>query len=178
MKPHAIVAAMLVVVAAMLAGCGSRDPVELFQRGDYDAAFEAFSERAASGDPVALNYLGTHYYLGAGVERDHERAFELYEQAAHANIPAAQLNLAIMYMNGYGVPLSNQSAYGWFFQALSGGNDAARDYLVSLADNVTPNAGRQAREQVATVMREKGFAEAAQKMLGMKDANAFLGTGE
>ncbi len=144
------------LLAGVLGACGRAigDPVELFRAGEFERAYDIFSERAAGGDLAAINFLGIHYYLGAGVERDHERAARYFQQAALANEPDAQRNLGIMYMRGLGVPQDNHRAYAWFFQSYSGGNANAREYLRMLADNVTPNAGGRAREWVANQIRQ------------------------
>lgn len=144
-----------VTLVVVLAACGdSGDPVELFRAGEFARAFAVFSERADGGDLEAVNYLGIHYYLGAGVGRDFERAASYFEQAALAGNADAQRNIAIMYMRGLGVKHDNHRAYGWFFQAYRGGNRNAREYLRVLSDNVTPNAGGKAREWAAQQVRD------------------------
>lgn len=152
------------LLVALLVACGGGDPAAAMRRGDYATSLQGYAERAAAGDVDAQNILGIHYYLGLGVPQDFARAAELFEQAALANHADAQRNLAIMYMNGYGVARDNQRAYGWFFQAHSGGNVRARNYVKYLADNVTPNAGQQARlwveEQIRNHRRPSATAEA------------------
>ncbi|MGB1884458.1 MAG: tetratricopeptide repeat protein [Gammaproteobacteria bacterium] len=139
----------------LLSACGADgEPDELFRAGEYERAYKIFRERVAEGDVNAVNFLGIHFYLGAGVERDYERAVKFFELAALENDANAQRNLGIMYMRGLGVPQDNHRAYAWFFQAYSGGgNQNARKYLQMLSDNVTPNAGGRAREWVAEQLR-------------------------
>ncbi len=137
--------ALLVGVSA----CGADpDPTALFEQGEYDDAFDRFSARAAAGDIVAINYIGMHYYLGAGVERDFPEAVKWFERAALAGHPGAQRNLGVMYLRGLGVPLDNHQAYGWLYHAREGGNVGANDYLLMISDNVTPNAAGVARKRV------------------------------
>ncbi len=153
-QASASAAAGLALVAALVACTAGGDPAELFRAGKFPHALAIFSERAAAGDLAATNFLGIHYYLGAGVERDFERAAAYFEQAALAGNADAQRNFAIMYMRGLGVEQDNHRAYGWFFQAYSGGNKNAREYLRNLSDNVTPNAGGKARKWVAQQVRD------------------------
>lgn len=142
-------ACLVMAVIACLTACGTAsDPVALFEQGDYDDAFALFSERAADGDIVAINYVGMHYYLGAGVERDFPEAFKWFERAALAGHPGAQRNLGVMYLRGLGVTLDNHQAYGWLYHAREGGNAGANDYLLMMSDNVTPNAAGVARKRV------------------------------
>lgn len=138
-----------VTVIIMLAACAvDPDPVALFEQGDYEDAFALFSARAASGDIVAINYLGMHYYMGAGVERDFPEAFKWFERAALAEHPGAQRNLGVMYLRGLGVTPDNHQAYGWLYHAREGGNEGANDYLQMMSDSVTPNAAGVARKRV------------------------------
>jgi TPR repeat protein len=150
--------ALLMLVA--LGGCGqSDDPIVLFQNGDYDASFRIFSARAAAGDIVASNYLGLHYYLGAGVGRDFTRAAEWFEVAALAEYPEAQRNLGVMYLRGLGVEQDYHKAYGWLHFAHVGGNQGARDYLDLMVDNVTPNASGNARKHVRERIKARAVAQ-------------------
>jgi TPR repeat protein len=149
----------LIIVLAQTACTVATEPVDLFRSGEFESAFEIFSERAANNDMAAVNFLGIHYYLGAGVERDFERAVRYFERAAFGHNADAQRNLAIMYLRGLGVRQDNHRAYAWFYQSLTGGNANAREYLRMLADNVTPNAAGKAREWVATELREHARAQ-------------------
>ena len=141
--------ACLAVLVVCLSACGTdQDPVALFEQGDYADAFALFSARAAGGDIVAINYIGMHYYLGAGVERNFPEAFKWFERAALAGHPGAQRNLGVMYLRGLGVTADNHQAYGWLYHAREGGNVGANDYLLMMSDNVTPNAAGVARKRV------------------------------
>lgn len=142
-------ATLTVAIVALLAACGAKpDAAALFEQGEYDEAFALFSARANNGDVVAINYLGMHYYLGAGVERDFPEAFKWFERAALAGHPGAQRNLGVMYLRGLGVTPDNHQAYGWLYHAREGGNEGANDYLRMMSDNVTPNAAGVARKRV------------------------------
>lgn len=147
---------LVCAIIAIVAACGgtAEDAEVLFHRGDFEQAFEVFSQRAEEGDIAATNFLGIHFYLGAGVERDFDRAAAYFEHAALENNADAQRNLAIMYMRGLGRKQDNHRAYGWFFQSYSGGNANSREYLQMLSDNVTPNAGGQARQWAAQQVRD------------------------
>ena len=96
---------LVLIGLLIITGCGSKDPIALFDEGNYEASFPLFSERATSGDNEALNYLGLHYYLGVGTERDFEKAVAAFRQAALGRYTDAQRNLGIMYLRGHGVCL-------------------------------------------------------------------------
>lgn len=141
--------ASCVVLVLGVSACGpDPDPSVLFEQGDYENALELFRARAATGDIIAINYIGMHYYLGVGVERNFPEAFKWFERAALAGHPGAQRNLGVMYLRGLGVPLDNHQAYGWLYHAREGGNSGANDYLRMIHDNVTPNAAGVARKRV------------------------------
>ena len=131
----------------------SGDAEELFRNGHYKSALKSFNQRAAEGDPNAINFVGIHYYLGAGVERDFGEAARWFERAALKRHADAQRNLGIMYMRGLGVAQDNHRAYGWMFHANAGGNQSARRYMKQMSDNVTPNATMQARDKVEELIQ-------------------------
>ena len=139
---------LVAILGGVLACSASQDPVELFQRGKYEQAFSIFSDLAAAGDLQACNYLGTHYYLGVGVERDFAEAVRWFRVAALAQDPQGQRNLGIMYLRGLGVKKDYHEAYGWLYFAYEGGNAGAKEYLTLMSDNVTPNAANVARRNV------------------------------
>lgn len=132
----------------LLACSGRSDPVELFHSGKYEQAFTIFSDLAAEGGIEACNYLGTHYYLGVGVERDFVEAVRWFRVAALAEDPQGQRNLGVMYLRGLGVKKDYHQAYGWLYFAHEGGNVGAKEYLNLMSDNVTPNASNVARRNV------------------------------
>lgn len=146
------------VLCLILAACDEAiDPVASFKAGHYEKSFAEFKKLADAGDLDAVNYLGVHYYMGAGVRRNFRTAAEWYEIAALAGHPGAQKNLGVMYYHGLGVKQNYHRAFGWMYQALSGGNMRAQKYINLMRDNVTPNASglavRIINKQIA--MREK-----------------------
>ena len=153
---------------AILVGCltvgsctSDQDPVALFEAGKYTHAFNLFSELAMGGDTQAANYLGIHYYMGAGVERDFLQSAAWFEVGALAGAAAAQKNLGVMYYRGLGVEQDYYRAYGWMYYAHKGGNKEARNYLELMQFSVTPNASEKAvgmiREQLRTQSKEIKF---------------------
>jgi TPR repeat protein len=142
----------------LLACSGGNDPVELFHSGKYDRAFTIFSDLAADGDLEACNYLGTHYYLGVGVERDFVEAVRWFKVAALAEDPQGQRNLGVMYLRGLGVKKDYHQAYGWLYFAHEGGNVGAKEYLNLMSDNVTPNASNVARRNVRRQIEARAAA--------------------
>ena len=147
----------LIVMAQTLPGCtGESDPHRQFLAGDYASAFKSFSRLADSGDGAAINFVGIHYYLGAGVEQDFVRAAQLFERAALAANADAQRNLGVLYLRGWGVPRNNLHAYGWLYQAYRQGNRRAREYLEMTEHLITPNQSMQARAWIAKRMAHGG----------------------
>ena len=151
------------MIAAAVAACGgSEDPVLLFERGEYEDALRLFRERAADGDIVASNYVGMHYYMGVGIDRDFEEAARWFEKAALAEHPGAQRNLGVMYLRGLGVEQDNHQAYGWMYYAHEGGSPGANDYLQLLSDNITPNASNIAKKRIRALIDAAADAPAAE----------------
>lgn len=140
----------IMLFLSVLAGCrGSDDPRALFHQGRYQEALPLFIQQADAGDLVAANYVGIHYYMGLGVQRDLAQAVEQFKAAALGQNANAQRNLGVMYLRGYGVEKDYSRAYGWFYHAYLGGNQNAEKYLGFTGDLVTPNRSMQAHEQVA-----------------------------
>ena len=72
----------------------ANDPAALFQKGDYDGAFEYLTNAAELGFAEAHNNLGVAYRDGEGVEKDEDKAVYHFEKAAICGNPDARHNLA------------------------------------------------------------------------------------
>jgi len=143
---------LLLLCVLLLAGCAESDPHRRFLAGDYHASFKTFSRLADSGDMAAGNFVGIHYYLGAGVERNFTTAARWFEQAALTGNADAQRNLGTLYLRGWGVPRNYEHAYGWLYLAYTQGNARARHYLELTEHMITPNQTMAARKWVARQM--------------------------
>lgn len=143
-------AVALIAALSGLAACDNdQDGPRQFRAGDYNASFKTFTRRADKGDSAAINFIGIHYYLGLGVDRDFGAAAHWFERAAHAANADAQRNLGVLYLRGWGVQRDNVKAYGWLLQARSQGNRGAREYLETINQLITPNQTMQARRWIA-----------------------------
>ena len=89
---------------------------------------------ANNGDLKAQNYLGIHYYLGLGIQRNYKSAKEWFEKAAVQGFPDAQYNLGVMYENGEFVDMDYLTAYMWFFIADRNGNSHAARRMQGIAE--------------------------------------------
>ena len=145
-----------VCLLLLAGGCGSdKSARQAFEAGDYVTAYRLFRPLAESGDVAAQNYLGVHFYLGLGVERDWPQALQWYEKAAKQGDPGAQLNYGLMFHNGYGTNPDIGTAFMWYYASYRQGNATAGRYMDSLAaDNLlSPNqidyAKLRARQYVA-----------------------------
>ena len=147
--------AIALFAVATFAGCSeSQDPVSLFKEGAYERSFVIFRERAASGDDDARNYVGIHYYLGLGTDKDYPEAIKWFEPAALNGHADAMRNLGIMYMRGLGVEQDWSMAYAWLYHAVQNGHEHAEDYLSVSADYVTPNKSMQQRKLIEEKIRD------------------------
>ena len=149
----------LVILAVLMTSTACRendDAAARFTAGDYPASFKSFSARADNGDSAAINFVGIHYYLGLGVERDFGAAAHWFERAARAANADAQRNLGVLYMRGWGVPRDNVTAYAWLFQAAGQGNHSAREYLKMVEQQISPNQTMQARAWIAEQLQLPG----------------------
>ena len=155
---------VLLCLSLFAGGCGSdRSALQAFDAGDYVTSYKLFRSLAESGDVAAQNYLGVHFYLGLGVERDWPQALQWYEKAAKQGDPGAQLNYGLMFHNGYGTNPDIGAAFMWYYASYRQGNATAGRYMNSLADDnlLSPNqidyAKLRARQYVANpVIAERG----------------------
>ena len=123
-------------------GCDrGRTAQQAFEAGNYASAYRQFRPLAEAGDRVAQNYLGVHYYLGLGVQRNWRQALQWYEKAAKQGEPGAQLNCGLMFQNGYGTDSDIGTAFMWYYASHRQGNAAAGRYLETLAEDnlLSPN---------------------------------------
>ena len=81
----------------------ANDPFAMFQmgtifhdKGDYNNAFEYFTNAAALGDVNAPYSLSIMYHYGQGVEKDEKKEVYYLEKAAIGGHPQARNNLAVM----------------------------------------------------------------------------------
>lgn len=153
-----------VCLLLLTAGCGSEKTAQqAFEAGDYATAYNLFRPMAEAGDREAQNYLGVHYYLGLGVQRNWRQALQWYEKAAKEGEPGAQLNCGLMFQNGYGTDPDIGTAFMWYYASYRQGNAIAGRYMDSLADDnlLSPNqidyAKLRARQYITNpVVSEQG----------------------
>lgn len=139
--------ALLLFTLTVLAACNRYDdPVVAFEKGEYETAMQLWLPRARAGDAEAQNYLGIHYTLGLGVQRDYKEAIRWLEPAARSGHPDAQRNYGLMHLYGKGLPQNYYQAYIWFFAASQQGHDKARIQMdILAADKLSPNQQMHAK---------------------------------
>ncbi|MCY4027173.1 MAG: tetratricopeptide repeat protein [Acidobacteria bacterium] len=71
-------------------------------------------ERAAGGDAVAQNDLGSRYYAGRGVPRDDDEAARWIRSAAEQGYAPAQYNLGLLHFRNRGVAGTDAEAARWY----------------------------------------------------------------
>lgn len=67
-------------------------------KGEYEDAFEYYSEAAEEGYPPAQNAIGGLYYIGRGVKQDKWKAMEWVKLAAEKKLPVAIANYGNLLM--------------------------------------------------------------------------------
>lgn len=132
--------------AACTAGCDTPShPDTQFATGRYEQSLASARVRAAQADSAALNLVGVHYYVGAGIARDFTAAGHWFERAARLGNADAQRNLGVLYLRGLGVRQDDFLAFAWFTEAAERGNSRALDYLALMGDALTPSQVVKAR---------------------------------
>jgi TPR repeat protein len=57
------------------------EAIALYDKQEFEKAYDIFVERSYKRDPEALFYLGLMYFFGEGVEKDEEKCLEYWKKA-------------------------------------------------------------------------------------------------
>jgi TPR repeat protein len=115
MKFKFLIGALL--LAAPLHAQSVKTGIELWQKGNHEAAVAVWTPLAAKGDADAAFNLGQAYRLGRGVPIDLTRAHQYFEQAARkGHVDAAATLGILLFQNG-----NRTGAMQWIKLAANGG---------------------------------------------------------
>ncbi len=115
MKFKFLIGALL--LAAPLHAQSVKTGIELWQKGNHEAAVAVWTPLAAKGDADAAFNLGQAYRLGRGVPIDLTRAHQYFEQAARkGHVDAAATLGILLFQNG-----NRTGAMRWIKLAANGG---------------------------------------------------------
>jgi hypothetical protein len=121
--------------AQLLVGRGYVDGLFGFSK-DAAMAFSFFKRAASSGDPAAVNVLGTAYHYGIGTDPDPYAAVRLYKRASDAGCVNAMYNLGRAYEEGWGgLPIDRTQAARLFSSAAKEGHEPSRQHLAWYEDH-------------------------------------------
>ncbi len=113
----------------------NNEAVQAYVAGDYAKAHRLWEEQAATGDPQAMNDLGTLYERGLGQEQDLGRALHWYAEAAKAENPAGMANYGRMLEQGRAVPANPEEGARWLDLAARKGQAEAQYNLGMLYEH-------------------------------------------
>lgn len=105
------------------------DAATAYAKGDFEAAADAWLEKANLGHPSAQNALGAIYFDGQGVERSNQAALDWFQKSAEfitETEGVAQVNLGYMYETARGTPRSDTKAFQQYLRGLQTGNPQAQ----------------------------------------------------
>jgi len=109
--------------------------ITAYENGDYQTAYEQFTQLALKDNAEAQYNLAFMYFGGEGIPQDDVKAAFWFEKAAKSGHAGAQDTLAYMYLHGRGLDADRVRAYAWY--------SVAADNGVFLAKNVSENLKRQ-----------------------------------
>ena len=140
---------------------------EALRGGNYQAAFEFFSQQYQMGNLDAGFRLADMHLKGLGTPRDPARAFALYTELAHEGEVVAEYELGVAYEFGNGVPIDHVRAASWYRLAARHGSLAALFSLGTLHahDRILP---RDDIEGLALLL------EASARATGEDPASSFV----
>lgn len=87
----------------------------------YTKAFNEFSRLAEDEDIYVLNFLGSAYFWGDGVEVNREKAFHYYMISAKKGNPETQYKIGNCYETGEGTAIDMEKAMIWYKKSASQG---------------------------------------------------------
>lgn len=88
----------------------------------YSAELQSLAD---SGDPKAINNLGSCYDRGDGIQKDHKKAFELFLKAVMQKDILAYYNLGLYYEQGLGCSRNVEKAVYYYTEAANCDLDVA-----------------------------------------------------
>ena len=127
----------LTLIASILAagaaqGAPDDDARAAYDRGDFDTAYQIWSDLAEQNDGRAQYALGVMHATGNGREKDPVKAFEWFSQAAENGHLKAMYNLGIAYWTGQGTLQDREEATHWWRMAAERG-DVVSQYNLGVA---------------------------------------------
>ena len=155
----------------VLAAADLQTAVAAYDRGDIEAAYQAFRRLAKSGHLRAQYFLGRLYERGEGVARDPVEAARWYRGAAQAGDAEAQFGLATLYEQGRGVPADDDMAYRWYSAARARGHPKAGAAIERLLDRRSANrptdVGLSGIDAALAAYERRDYALAAERFLAL-----------
>lgn len=101
------------------------DAIALYQSGDHDAAFDAFSGLVADGNGEAMFYIGQMHENGEGTQQNFSNAIRWYRRAAAQDHAEAHFRVGQMFENSVGVPRDFGAAFDSYSAAAALGHQEA-----------------------------------------------------
>lgn len=98
----------------------------------YAKSFDELMQLAPQEDIYVLNFVGSAYYWGDGVEVDREKAFEYYLTSAQKGNPETQYKIGNCYETGQGTAQDMTEALSWYHKSAAQGYPEALDALKRL----------------------------------------------
>ena len=144
-KAPRVVAVFLVLAVRSAGAADFSTAAQLYERGDYEGAFEQWQALANQGDMRAQYRLARMFAEGTWVPRDDRAALRWFRQAAEQGSTEARYELALMYSLGRGVPRDRSRAAHWYGLLAEDGHLTAQYLLARMhatGSGVTRNMSR------------------------------------
>ncbi len=104
---------------------------EYYREGEYEKAFEAFSEAAGLGYPDALYNCAVCFMEGNGTQQDFIEGFRYFRKAANLGNKNSLHNLATCYLLGIGTAQSDTLAAKWYRESAEKGTPQSQTMLAN-----------------------------------------------
>lgn len=98
----------------------------------YAKSFEQLMQLAPQEDIYVLNFVGSAYFWGDGIQIDREKAFGYYLTSAQKGNPETQYKIGYCYETGQGTTQNMEEALSWYKKSAAQGYPEAIDALARL----------------------------------------------
>ena len=105
---------LLLLCAPTIAFAGAVEGYAAVERGDYETAYNEFTELALEGDTNAMIQIGLWYHQGKVLRQSYKRAMDWYIGAFSRGNGDAYNNIGVLYRDGLGVEQNRSISYALF----------------------------------------------------------------
>jgi len=144
----------------------------IYKSGDYSKAASLFKILSDQGNLDAMNYMGTIYWYGHGVEKNEKISMEWFTKAANLGFSKAQYNLFEI----YNATKNYELAFEWLEKAAENGDSEAQ-FNVGVYLFFGMGIKENKKEAIKWIKKsaDNGWSEAKKVINDLRESRLFNG---